>query len=69
VPGLSVPAVSGGAWSLSDRYPHQFMRIVVCRTLYFATAQTMPFARPHFNELLQAMDLVLKSDYPARGEA
>ena len=38
-------------------------------TLYWASVQTMPFARPHFNEMLQAVDFVLKNDYPARGEA
>jgi len=38
-------------------------------TLYFGTVQTMPFARPHFNEMLQAIDFVLKNNYPARGEA
>ncbi|MFZ5539741.1 MAG: peroxiredoxin-like family protein [Pseudomonadota bacterium] len=39
------------------------------RTLYFAAVQTMPFARPHFDELLRAIDFVVKNDYPARGEA
>jgi peroxiredoxin len=39
------------------------------RTLYFAAVQTMPFARPHFKEMLTAIDFVLKNDYPARGEA
>jgi hypothetical protein len=29
----------------------------------------MPFARPHFNEMLQAFDFIHKLDYPARGEA
>jgi hypothetical protein len=29
----------------------------------------MPFARPHFNEMVQAFDLVQRVDYPARGEA
>jgi peroxiredoxin len=38
-------------------------------TLYWASVQTMPFARPHFNEMLQAIDFVLKNNYPARGEA
>lgn len=38
------------------------------RTLYFASVQTMPFARPHFDDVLQAVDFVLKSGYPARGE-
>lgn len=38
-------------------------------TLYFATVQTMPFARPHFSEFLTAIDFVAKNNYPARGEA
>ena len=38
-------------------------------TLYFAAVQTMPFSRPHFSEILGAIDFVLKHDYPARGEA
>jgi peroxiredoxin len=37
-------------------------------TLYWASISTMPFARPHFNEMLQAFDFVQKLDYPARGE-
>jgi len=28
----------------------------------------MPFARPHFDEILGAIDFVVKNDYPARGE-
>ena len=38
-------------------------------TLYAASIQTMPFARPHFDEVLRAVDFVLEKDYPARGEA
>ncbi len=38
------------------------------RTLYWATVQTMPFARPHFAEVLGAVKMVLERDYPARGE-
>ncbi len=38
-------------------------------TLYWASVQTMPFARPHFAEMIQAFDLVVRVDYPARGEA
>ena len=38
------------------------------RTLYFGSVQTMPFARPHFSEILAAIDFVLKNNYPARGE-
>lgn len=38
-------------------------------SVYFAAVQTMPFARPHFSEILSALDFILKNDYPARGEA
>lgn len=38
------------------------------RTLYWGNISTMPFARPHFSEIIQAFDLVQKIDYPARGE-
>jgi peroxiredoxin len=37
-------------------------------TLYFGSVQTMPFARPHFADILMAIDYVVKNDYPARGE-
>lgn len=37
-------------------------------TLYFASVQTMPFARPHFDDIMQALDFVIENDYPARGE-
>ena len=39
------------------------------RTLYWASVQSMPFARPHFREILAALDFVIAKDYPARGEA
>lgn len=38
------------------------------RTLYFASVQTMPFARPHFADIIAALDFVIAKDYPARGE-
>ena len=37
-------------------------------TLYYGAVQTMPFARPHFDELLAALDFALAKNYPARGE-
>ncbi|GAB5390391.1 MAG: peroxiredoxin-like family protein [Alphaproteobacteria bacterium] len=37
-------------------------------TLYFGTVQTMPFARPRFEDILPALDFVIAKDYPARGE-
>ena len=39
------------------------------RTLYFASVQTMPFARPRFADILGALDFVISKDYPARGDA
>jgi peroxiredoxin len=38
-------------------------------TLYCASAQTMPFARPSFADILQAVAFVTEKNYPARGEA
>jgi peroxiredoxin len=38
-------------------------------TLYWSSIQTMPFARPHFKDMLGAIDFVVAKDYPARGEA
>lgn len=37
-------------------------------SLYYGAVQTMPFARPHFDELLGAIDFAISKDYPARGE-
>jgi peroxiredoxin len=37
-------------------------------TVYFASVQTMPFARPSFAEVLGATKFVLEKGYPARGE-
>ncbi len=38
------------------------------QTLYYASVQTMPFVRPHFSELLKALDFAIEKNYPARGE-
>ena len=38
-------------------------------TLYWASVSTMPFARPHFTDILGAIDFALSKNYPARGEA
>lgn len=37
-------------------------------TLYCASVQTMPFARPQLADLLTAIDFVAERNYPARGE-
>lgn len=39
------------------------------QTLYASSVATMPFARPHFREIMAAIDFVVEKDYPARGEA
>ncbi len=38
------------------------------QSLYYGSTQTMPFVRPHFSELVGALDFAIKNDYPARGE-
>ena len=37
-------------------------------TLYWGNVSTMPFARPHFPEIISAIDFAVKNNYPARGE-
>lgn len=37
-------------------------------TLYWAQISTMPFARPHFREIIGALKFVMENNYPARGE-
>ena len=37
-------------------------------SLYYGSTQTMPFARPSFQDLLGAIDFAIDKDYPARGE-
>lgn len=38
------------------------------QTLYYASVQTMPFVRPHFSDLISALDFAIANNYPARGE-
>lgn len=38
------------------------------QTLYYGSTQTMPFVRPHFSELVGALDFAIANNYPARGE-
>ena len=37
-------------------------------SLYYLNVQSMPFVRPHFSELLAALDFAIDKSYPARGE-
>lgn len=70
--GLFV-STSRGMTSAGIEEPAQFSEpgvslIRADGTLYWSAVQTMPFARPHFRELLSAVDFVIAKDYPARGE-
>lgn len=38
-------------------------------TVYYEAINSMPFGRPSFQEMVGAIDFVLRNDYPARGEA
>ncbi len=38
------------------------------QTIYYLSVQSMPFVRPNFVEMIQALDFIIKNDYPARGE-
>jgi peroxiredoxin len=71
--GLYVSS-SRGKTSLGIEEPPQFAEpgVFLVRadgTLYAAAINTMPFARPHFQDILGALDFIVKNDYPARGEA
>ena len=66
-------STSRGATSIGIEEPALFSEpgLFVVRpdgTLYYGAVQTMPFARPHFDELLSALDVALTKNYPARGE-
>lgn len=60
--------------AISDKEPEQFSEpgLFIVRpdqTLYASSIQTMPFARPGFDDILNMINYVKKQDYPARGEA
>ena len=64
---------SRGKTSLGIEEPAQFTEpgLFLVRPdgrLYWSNISTMPFARPHFREIVGALDFALKNDYPARGE-
>ena len=59
--------------SIKDAEPKRFSEpglflIKPDQTLYAASIQTMPFARPPLDEVLSAIDFVLEKDYPPRGD-
>ncbi len=81
--GLSIPkarewglyiSTSRGKTSTGVVEPDQFNEpglflVKPDQTLYASSVATMPFARPHFDEILNAINFVVDKDYPARGEA
>jgi peroxiredoxin len=59
---------------ISEKEPEQFSEpgLFLIRpdgTLYASTVQTMPFARPKWDDILSAIDYVEENSYPARGGA
>ncbi len=75
-----MPISLGREWGLyvstaiSDQEPAEFLEpglflVKPDRTLYAASIQTMPFARPSFAEIAGAVKYVTDKKYPARGEA
>ncbi len=38
------------------------------QTIYYLSVQSIPFVRPNFGEMVQALDFIIKNNYPARGE-
>ena len=78
--GYGLDVEEGRKWDLyvseaiKDSEPDKFLEpalflIKPDNTLYSASIQSMPFARPKFDELLKSISFILKDDYPARGQA
>lgn len=66
-------STSRGKTSIGIEEPERFSEpgVFLVRpdgTLYYGAVQTMPFARPGFQDLLGAIDFAIAKDYPARGE-
>jgi len=60
--------------SVSEKEPDIFFEPALFlirpdNSLYAASIQSMPFARPKFDDLLKSLDFIIKEEYPARGEA
>ncbi len=58
---------------VSDKEPELFSEPAIYlinkqNEVYFASIQSMPFARPSFKDILDAIDFIEDKDYPARGE-
>ena len=67
--GLYVSAARGGSKEPALFSEPGIFLVNPDGSLFWAAVSTMPFARPHFDEILRAIDFVLSRGYPARGEA
>jgi hypothetical protein len=38
------------------------------QSIYYISVQSMPFVRPSFQEIVKALDFIINTGYPARGE-
>lgn len=59
---------------ISNKEPEYFFEPAVFlvkpdNTLYAASIQSMPFARPSIDDIIKATDYIIDHDYPARGES
>lgn len=78
--GFEYPIEEAKKWGLyisqgiKDEEPDEFIEpglflINTDGTLYSASIQSMPFARPGFDDLLKGLKYIIKKEYPARGAA
>ena len=78
--GYGLPLDKSREWglfisnSIKDGEPDMFSEpglflVSSDQTLFGSIIQTMPFARPHFDELRGALKWIIDNNYPARGEA
>lgn len=76
--GYNLPIETAREWGLyiskkiSDKEPDEFSEPALFlirpdNTLYASSIQSMPFARPDWDDILNALDFVEKKTYPARG--
>lgn len=77
--GYGLPIDTARAWGLylskgiREGEPAQFNEpgLFLVRpdgSLYWMSISTMPFGRPDFGQVIQALDFVVPNNYPARGE-
>lgn len=60
--------------AISEKEPKTFSEPAIFlirpdNTLYASSIQTMPFARPNWDDILNAIDFITNKNYPARGGA